>query len=698
MYPVSTEFKEKILAPIRQVFAKVQIDYTDPFLDQSIEVEANENANISKPEQTADGIDNPSEKIASLDGSWELDGTYSLVNDDSHIGWWGKQLSDESGEFAEPYPTLIVTFQSRPIYQLKVVGDNKREEYPVNFTINLYNSNNELLYQEIVDDNSEVKWQKSIDTVINVVKMELIITKWSHPGRQAKIAEFFTSIQGIYENEDIVSINLLEERDVSAEGIPYGNISSNQIALELRNDDKKFSAGNIWSSLKDLLKPNRRIRAWLGIEKDDGTKEYVPLGHFWSEDWTTTKDGLVAKVTGRDRFKFLEESTYENEEALKKITLYDLAENIILDAGLSEGEYWIDGSLKDIIVPYVKLKCSHREALEKVVQVCLGQCYFDRNGLLKLEGPKQSSDVYTINVSENANISYPSQLTDGIEIPDALVASLDGTWNLDDDYILAPTDGSIQMGWWGSQLSDENGEFSEPYPTITLEFLSKAIEAIKIVGDELRGEYPVDYTVNIYAGDELVATHDIEDNTEVSNTVSIPENPTNATKIEVIIKKWSHPNRQAKILEYIDVIDKTLITPSDYFKKSNPANYSEIANYIVVTVKQYDEGGDELDDIQCIAKDDESITQNGLIKFEFPENELIQTTEIGQKIADTLLRNFKDPRRNLELEWRGNPALMLGNIVEVQDEYEANKYKVVRQEFNYAGYLRSKLEGRRYIE
>ena len=47
---------------------------------------------------------------------------------------------------------------------------------------------------------------------------------------------------------------------------------------------------------------------------------------------------------------------------------------------------------------------------------------------------------------------------------------------------------------------------------------------------------------------------------------------------------------------------------------------------------------------KAIAKDDASITDNGMLKYTFPANPLVQTREVAQKIADTLLAYFKDPR------------------------------------------------------
>ena len=62
MYPVSTEFMEKMKSDRRRVLAKITIDYTDPFLDQSIEVQASEQANVSYPAQTADAVAEPLQK------------------------------------------------------------------------------------------------------------------------------------------------------------------------------------------------------------------------------------------------------------------------------------------------------------------------------------------------------------------------------------------------------------------------------------------------------------------------------------------------------------------------------------------------------------------------------------------------------------------------------------------------------------
>ena len=706
MYPVSQEFQEKIKQIDRRTFGKIQIDYTSPFLDQSITVVANENANVSYPTQTADAVSEPFAKIASLDGSWVLDGTYALAPvtteeaETKQMGWWGKQLAGTGGAFSAPYPTLTVTFLPRPITKLQVVGDSKRKEWPVDFNIKLYDGNNTLLYTEIVTGNTEIAWLKVLDEPITQVeKIALEITKWSHTGRQAKILEFFTSIQETYEDDDIIFIHLLEEREASHGSLPVGNISSNEIYIELNNVSRKFDAGNTASPLHNLLKPNRRIRAWIGIEKDSGDKEWVPLGVFWSGDWSAPEDRAYAQTTGRDRLEFLRRSEYVPATPRQNISLYDLAVDVLIDAGLSHEEFWVDDELKEYIIPYVGTEPqSHREMLRLIAEACLGQVYCDRHGIIRLEGTKPVSEQNFVSASENANVSYVAQVVDDIENPDGKYASLDGSWELDGSFVLAPETEGPQMGWWGKQLSGSDGSFAEPYPTLTVSFHRRAIEAVKVVGDSARGEYPVDYTIRIYDdNDYLLSEQQVTGNDLLVSTVLIPENPTNAAKIELSIQKWSHPGRQAKILEFLNMVYKLEISPNDYFSKDNPSRYAEVANYIVVETQPMDSNGNKLPGVKVIAKDDESITENGLLPYEFPGNPLVQTVEMAEEIAGRLLRTFKDPRRNLELDWRGNPALLLGNVVTVTDNRERNDYKVVRQEIEFMGALRARLTGRRVL-
>ncbi len=433
MYSVSQEFESKIKTPIhRKIYGKVQVDYTDPHIDQTILMSANENANVSYPQQTADGITEPAAKYASLDGSWVLDGTYALapgLADDGQMGWWGSQLSDEDGLFDLPLPKLTAVFAPRPVWSLRVVGDSQRNEHPVDFTITLYDENETWLYSENVTDNDNIVWEKDIEAINEVAKMTLEIAKWSHESRQVKILEFFTSIQETYEGDDIFLINLLEEREVSQGSLPIGSISANEIEIRLNNETRKFDTGNKGSSIYGLVKPNRRIRVWLGVEKEDTTKEWVPLGVFWSGKWEVPDNGIYAQTMGRDRLELLRKTNYSTSQVQQDKTLYDLAIDVLQDAGLQSSEYWIDTELQDYSVKYSYFESqSHREALREITEACLGQAYCDREGVLRIEGPSfMENKIIQLQKEYFLEGSYPAE----IEIIEAYGISADDYFTKD---------------------------------------------------------------------------------------------------------------------------------------------------------------------------------------------------------------------------------------------------------------------------
>lgn len=621
MYPVTQDFLEQMKATERRIHAKVQIDYTDPFLDQSIQCTASEQANVSYPAQTADAVSEPYAKYASLDGSWVLGEDWALAPSPEEastkqMGWWGLQLAGADGSFTAPYPTLTVTFFSRPITQLKVVGDSKRGEYPVDFDINLYDASGAILYTETVIGNTNVMWQKTLaNPVTQVTKMDLVVKKWSHAGRQVKILEFFTSIQETYEGDDILLIHLLEEREVSQGSLPVGNISANEIDIRLNNSTRKFDAGNKQSPLYQLLKQNRRIRAWLGVKHDDGSKEWVPLGTFWSGDWSAPEDGVYAQTTGRDRLELLRKSTYSTSTVQQSKTLYDLAVAVLQDAGLKSDEYWVDTELQQYTIPYAYFEPqSHREALRKIAEACLGQVYCDRNGVIRVEGPSYLASKTTADLTITQ-----------------------------DDYFRK--DNPVR---WGQIANYIEVETQPLRPDVTQE-VYRSNEAISIAAGETK-------TLTVY----------------YNQTPCI--------------------NASASLVGATN----TVITAATYYAwgaEITLKNNGTAAESITIVINA--QPLKILNKEKAIAKDDASITDNGLIRYTFPNNPLVQTLSMAQTIADKLLQSFKDPRRDVEIEWRGNPALLLGDRVKVTDRNEQNDYYVVRQELEYTGALRAKLSGRR---
>ncbi len=787
MYTVTQDFIDKMKADRRQVFARVEIDYTDPFMDQSIEIEVNEQANVSYPQQTADSVDQTTRKYACLDGTWDLTtGEYHLAPSEGQLaqqqmGWWGAKFAGTGGAFSSPYPTLTVTHLPRPIHTLKVVGDTAREEYPVDFEIKLYAADDTLLKTETVTGKTQIAWQKALEPqVLDVAKQELIITRWSLPGTCAKIVEFFTSIREVYETGDLMSVKLLEEREASQGSLPVGNISSNEIMLVLNNEDKKFDIDNENSPLKNLLKPNRKIRLWLGLEKSivsrsieidqssgatvprlyighwaaqsfvpvgklvgaiaavsvhlksggksgnapdthvyicsgdddkpitrisettvisgeewpastsewisrdlqldqplevdqrywlvlepqsgdydnsikcrysptdvysggkfaysytqgaswnipgagaydlvfkveainyDIEQEFVPLGTFWSLDWDSPDDTLEATVTARDRMELLRKGTYQTSQVQQNKSLYELAEIVLQDAGLSSSEYIIDTDLQNIIIPYAWFNpMSHREALRCIAEAGLAAAFQNRDGKIQIESFLITGDEPVLEITE-------------------------------DDYFPPLRAPSRQ-----DQVANEIIVDTQPLrPTSTAEEVYRSNEPITIPGSSTK-------TITAFYN-----------KTPVIDAAASLDNPPDGVSItDVSYYGWG---ASVKIRNTNDT-DKQVT--------------------LVIQGKPLTVQNKE----RAIARDETSITENGALRFEFPANPLVQTLDQAQAIADALLASVKDSRRDIEVDWRGNPALLLGDRVTVKGK----DYHVIRQEISWAGYMQAKLTGRK---
>jgi hypothetical protein len=321
MQAVSADFLAAINADRRQTFCRVTVDYSDPFLDTSITVTVNESNRLTQNDHVANGKEIIPVRYMSLDGSWTLDNTsFPPPNTTpalrvTEFGWRGSLLSSEDKTFSTS-PVLTIQFSARPIRGLKVVGDHGAQEWPEDFTVILYAVGNVVLHTETVTGNTGYRWEIPITPVNNVVKMTLTITKWSAPHRAVKIAEFFTSIQEIYDGDEIIEVRLLEEREISSGGLPVGNITANEIDVKLDNSDHVFDAGNIESRLHGLIRPNRRIRLEMGVKLPNGTIEWVPKGTYWTGDWDVPDEDIYAAVSARDRLELLRRDTYSNSKVI----------------------------------------------------------------------------------------------------------------------------------------------------------------------------------------------------------------------------------------------------------------------------------------------------------------------------------------------------------------------------------------------
>jgi hypothetical protein len=433
----------------RVIKGKVEISYTDPFIEHGMTSDASTTAYNSDLWSLSDGMVDANYKWFNLQSA-KLDGTFHPIPSyqvDQSIGWWGTVMSDSTGMLPTPE---VVTFNFRPrtISQLLVQGDSKLNEYPVDFTIRLYNSSNVLLYTEAVTGNSSVAWRKSIAPVADVARQEITITK-ALPNRNVKLLELYTSVVETYEDDELIAITLLEEQQQDDMTLPIGNVSSNELVVTMDNSTRRFDPTNKNSPLYGFLKRNRKVQAWLGMEIIPGTTEWYSLGVFWTQDWSVPSSGIHAETVARDRLELLRQSTYTRSVLWQNTTLYDMAVEVLVDAGLAPEDYDLDPELMNVQVPWGWFdRMSHKAALTKIAAAGLARLYCDRMGrvVMRIFQPLPNT-VYTFTPDTSIiDIDHPlqwAQVVNQVEVtssPLQKVATSEEIFKTDEPIVLGPNE------------------------------------------------------------------------------------------------------------------------------------------------------------------------------------------------------------------------------------------------------------------
>jgi hypothetical protein len=397
----------------RRVHAKAKITFTDPLkVDPSLSFSSSGTAHGTEEKQVADSVMGSVYKWFSLANNL-LDSTFHPLG--RSVGWWSDVLSDGGGEF-DPVVTLTIEMNPTIISHLLVYGDDKLGNYPIDFTVSLYDDEDLLLHEEPITNNDHYDWELELETPIeDVAKIVLEVTKISLPDMPAMITEMYPAYSELYEDDEIILLNILEERSYQGGTLPIGNVSANQCTLQLLNIDNKFTAFNPNSPAAALLKKNRKLEIWLGVEVPYGGEiVWEPMGVFYTQDWNAPNDQPFAEVMALDFLELMRTSPFYSAEIYEDKTLRELAEIVLLDYGLEEGQYVIgDYPSLSTVIPYAWFgQTTHRAALVEIAEAICGTVYCNREGKVVIEpftygeNPKVALDNSLI-----WNVDYPMLFT-----------------------------------------------------------------------------------------------------------------------------------------------------------------------------------------------------------------------------------------------------------------------------------------------
>jgi len=133
----------------------------------------------------------------------------------------------------------------------------------------------------------------------------------------------------------------------------------------------------------------------------------------------------------------------------------------------------------------------------------------------------------------------------------------------------------------------------------------------------------------------------------------------------------------------------TIVSEVFYFKKAEITVHA--ASAVTIGLQIYGKPLSIVGSRVITETDGESVRRYGTKSLIIDENDLIQTPKIAELIAESAVDVLGEQLRNIEIDWRGDPTIELGDIVSIHSE----KAAIVSQELEFDGTLKAKAKLRR---
>ena len=287
-------YKAAIVGDSRRIYLRAAIDIIDP--DITYEENTAENAAaFSKLDQLSNKDITMARDYTTLEANrWILGAPSIAIPDDpaqlpGEVGYVSSVVSGEDGMFSMTVSASL-KFSNVDILQACSVffPSSAIDGAPEDFTVDIIQGGTSY-HTETFTGNALSSVAITGFAVYNPDTIKVTITKWSLPGRLARIPEI---IPGIYESWDssiLASFSVTQQGNPSCVSLPYGTC-----VLRMDNLDRRFeprSKTGVFQSIED----RQGINVYIGVELEDGTVEYKQVGIFYqySGGWKTGDNDIT---------------------------------------------------------------------------------------------------------------------------------------------------------------------------------------------------------------------------------------------------------------------------------------------------------------------------------------------------------------------------------------------------------------------
>lgn len=720
MKSVSNAYKASMKAMLRnRSYVRITFGNVDTTAATDGEWESNGAASISEFE-TVDYAYQYGDTYVSLElNRWALDGKSLLVptGEDVQDGFISSLMSDAEGNFTTP-PVITREFSLKHIFPgLTLTFDTRQQEWPLEVTADFY------LNGAVVDTQtvSITSVQTTISTTATEVDKVTITFDRCLPYRRPRLENVLYGLNVQFVNKDIVSTQQKHDVDPLSRRLP-----TETMQFTILDYEHKYDPDNP-AGIYAYVDKNSPIEIQFGYELPDGSVEWIKPDNYvlnakpsaQNNQATFNGTGLIGSLTG---------TFYKSKLGSK--SLYDMAQEVLLDAGLTlteqgENPWEIDDALKDMFTTAALPIDTHMNCLQLIAHAACCRLYTDDDNIIHIRPFGVTViGIYNGVWADNGHVWFSEWDTiDKGNTAENTYATFElNRWTLGgDSQIILPDSNAGQRGYISEAMTGADGSFTNP-PVFTKTFdVPHDLPVLAIRFDTVLNEFPGAVQVKYYHDDTLLDTQTAAiDSVEVyvSSNLAIE-----CTKIEVTMI-GNLPYRRGRVTKvYYRETDFTLdftsigensqkISKIDELKSVSVARYSYTASNDTSTLYEGTTTETELhvefsglaQDVQIsvsggtlvssniyaraadlvlssgtktVTITGKTLTENSVVvsypvaqsgEIDKEENPLITNDTMCQALANHV-KSYLQMRNTYEASYRGNPEMEVGDIIGLQTLY-----------------------------
>lgn len=720
MKSVSNAYKASMKAMLRnRSYVRITFGNVDTTAATDGEWESNGAASISEFE-TVDYAYQYGDTYVSLElNRWALDGKSLLVptGEDVQDGFISSLMSDAEGNFTTP-PVITREFSLKHIFPgLTLTFDTRQQEWPLEVTADFY------LNGAVVD--TQTVFITSVQTTISTTATEVdkvtITFDRCLPYRRPRLENVLYGLNVQFVNKDIVSTQQKHDVDPLSRRLP-----TETMQFTILDYEHKYDPDNP-AGIYAYVDKNSPIEIQFGYELPDGSVEWIKPDNYvlnakpsaQNNQATFNGTGLIGSLTG---------TFYKSKLGSK--SLYDMAQEVLLDAGLTlteqgENPWEIDDALKDMFTTAALPIDTHMNCLQLIAHAACCRLYTDDDNIIHIRPFGVTViGIYNGVWADNGHVWFSEWDTiDKGNTAENTYATFElNRWTLGgDSQIILPDSNAGQRGYISEAMTGADGSFTNP-PVFTKTFdVPHDLPVLAIRFDTVLNEFPGAVQVKYYHDDTLLDTQTAAiDSVEVyvSSNLAIE-----CTKIEVTMI-GNLPYRRGRVTKvYYRETDFTLdftsigensqkISKIDELKSVSVARYSYTASNDTSTLYEGTTTETELhvefsglaQDVQIsvsggtlvssniyaraadlvlssgtktVTITGKTLTENSVVvsypvaqsgEIDKEENPLITNDTMCQALANHV-KSYLQMRNTYEASYRGNPEMEVGDIIGLQTLY-----------------------------